>query len=124
MSHRNAELLQYAYGIRNQAEVASIAGMLHDDIVWHAVSGDLRGPDAVLTMLAGADQTAAGTTKREIHALFADDEYGMVLTTVRAARFGRRYEDRQVHCYRFRDGQVIEFWEYVTDRAAHQEFWS
>jgi uncharacterized protein len=124
MSHRNAELLQYAYGIRNQAEVASIGDMLHDDIVWHAVSGDLRGPDAVLAMLAGADQTAGGTTKREIHALFADDEYGMVLTTVRAARLGRRYEDRQVHCYRFRDGRVIEFWEYVSDRAAHQEFWS
>jgi uncharacterized protein len=124
MGHPNVELLRYAYGLRNRAEVASIGEMLDEEIVWHSLAGDLRGSSQVLSMLAGADETAGRTTAREIHALFADDEWGIVLVTVRAERPGRRYEDRQVHCYRFRDGHVVEFWEYVTDQQAHRQFWS
>ena len=48
------------------------------------------------------DEIASGTISREVHALFANDEYGMVLVTVRAERQGPRFEDRQVHVYRFR----------------------
>jgi ketosteroid isomerase-like protein len=61
---------------------------------------------------------------REVHALFANDEYGMVLVTVRAERQGRRFEDRQVHVYRFRGGRIAEFWLFPGDRQANEEFWA
>ena len=75
-------------------------------------------------MLAQSDDVAGGTTRREVHTILADDEYGVVLATIRAKRRGREFEDRQVHVYRFRDGKVIEFWEYLGDPLANEEFWS
>lgn len=124
MAHPNEELLRGAYGLRDRQEVSSLRETFHDDVVWHAQAGDLRGPDEVLEMLAGADEIAGGTTRREVHALFADDHYGIVLATVRAERPGRRYEDRHVHVYRFREGRVAEFWEYLQDPQGHEKFWS
>jgi ketosteroid isomerase-like protein len=75
-------------------------------------------------MLAGSDEMAAGSISREVHALFANDEYGMVLVTVRAERQDRRFEDRQVHVYRFGDGKIAEFRLFPGDRRANEEFWS
>lgn len=124
MVHPNEELLRAAYGLRDRAEVDPVGQWIHDDVVWHAEGGDLQGPEQVLAMLAESDNVAGGTIAREIHALFADDEYGMVLTTVRATRGDLKYEDRQVHVYRFQDGRVIEYWGFLGDPQAAMEFWS
>jgi ketosteroid isomerase-like protein len=124
MVHLNEGLLRGAYGLRDEQEVASFRDLLHEDIVFHMTGGDLHGPDEVLSMLASSDDIAGGTTQREVHALFADDDFGMVLVTIRAERPGRRYEQRQVHVYRFVDGRIIEFWEYLQDPRQHEDFWS
>jgi ketosteroid isomerase-like protein len=124
MSHPNEDLLRGAYGLRNQQEVTSFRDLMHEDIVFHLTGRDLHGPDEVLSMLASSDDIAGGTTRREVQALFADDDHGMVLVTIRAERPGRRYEQRHVHVYRFRDGRIIEFWEFLSDPEAHREFWS
>lgn len=124
MGHANEELLRSAYGARDQQATTSVRDLFHEDVVWHTRGRDLHGPDEVLEMLGHADEVAGGTTTREIHALFADDEYGMVLVTVRAEREARRFEDRQVHVYRFREGRIAEFWDYVGDPRREDEFWS
>ena len=124
MSHPNEDLLWGAYGMRNQGEVSGTRDLLRDDVVWHTLGGDVHGVDQVLAMLAQSDEIAAGSISREVHALFANHEYGMVLVTVRAERQGRRFEDRQVHVYRFRDGRIAEFWFFPGDRRANEEFWS
>jgi hypothetical protein len=124
MSHPNEDLIRAAYGMRNQGEVSGTRDLFRDDVVWHTLSGDLHGVDQVLAMLAGSDEMAAGSISREVHALFANDEYGMVLVTVRAERQDRRFEDRQVHVYRFGDGKIAEFRLFPGDRRATEEFWS
>ena len=124
MSHPNEDLLRRAYGMRNQGEVSGARELLRDDVVWHTLSGDVHGVERVLAMLAQSDEIASGTISREVHALFANDEYGMVLVTVRAERQGRRFEDRQVHVYRFRGGRIAEFWLFPGDRQANEEFWA
>lgn len=113
-----------AYGLREKAEVASIQDALHEGVVWHAARGDIRGRDEVLAMLAESDEMAARTISREIHALFADADHGVVLTTVRARRDERRLENLQVHVYRFVDGRVAEFWMFLRDQQDFEEFWS
>jgi uncharacterized protein len=123
-SHPNERLLRAAYGLRNEGEVASFGDFLHADIVWHASGGDLHGRDEVLAMLGRSDEIAGGTTSRDVHALFADDDYGMVMTTIHAERDGRAWQDRQVHVFRFVDGRVAEFWEFIGDRRAYDDFWS
>jgi uncharacterized protein len=124
MSHPNQDLLRGAYGMRNQGEVSGARDLLRDDVVWHTLSGDVHGVERVLAMLAQSDEIAGGTISREVHALFANDDYGMVLVTVRAERQGRRFEDRQVHVYRFQDGRIAEFWLFPGDRQANEEFWA
>jgi ketosteroid isomerase-like protein len=124
MNHPNEDLLRIAYGMRNQGEVSGTRDLFLDDVLWHTLSGDVHGVDQVLAMLAASDEMAAGSISREVHALFANDDYGMVLVTVRAVRHGRPFADRQVHVYRFRDGKIAEFWLFPGDRRAYEEFWS
>lgn len=99
---------------------------LHDDVVWHLESGDLHGPQAVMAMLAEADQIVGRTQSHEIHTILADDDYGIVLNTVRATRadVDHSYEDLHVHVYRFRDGRIIEFWGLLHDPQAAASFWA
>jgi ketosteroid isomerase-like protein len=98
--------------------------LLRDDVVWHTLSGDVHGVEGVLAMLVQSDEIASGTIAREVHALFANDDYGMVMVTVRAEKHSRRFEDRQVHDYTFRDGRIAEFWLFPGDRQANEEFWA
>jgi uncharacterized protein len=126
MSHPNADILRRAYAVRDRAEVEPVRQWLHEDVVWHLESGDLRGPQAVLAILAEADRTVGRTQSHEIHAILADDDYGIVLNTVRATRdeVGRSYEDLHVHVYRFRDGRIIEFWGMAHDPQTKASFWA
>jgi hypothetical protein len=102
MSHPNQDLLRGAYGMRNQGEVFGARDLLRDDVVWHTLNGDVHGVEGVLAMLAQSDKIASGTISREVHALFANDDYGMVLVTVRAERHGRRL--RTARCTSIRCG--------------------
>ncbi|HSK56131.1 MAG TPA: nuclear transport factor 2 family protein [Jiangellales bacterium] len=126
MAHPHADVLRGAYAARDRAEVAPLRLWLHGDVVWHAKSGDLHGPQSVMAMLAEADRIVGRTQSHEIHTILADDDYGVVLTTVRATRadVGRSYEDLHVHAYRFRDGRIIEFWGFLHDPQAAAEFWA
>lgn len=126
MGQPNAEVLRRAYAVRDRAEVHPLRQWLHDDVVWHAESGDLHGPQEVMAMLAEADRLVGGSQSHEIHTVFADDDYGVVLNTVRAARAdaGRSYEDLHVHVYRFSNGRIVEFWGFLHDPQAATEFWA
>jgi ketosteroid isomerase-like protein len=126
MTHPNEDLLRRAYQLRERAEVEPLRQWLDDEVVWHGAGGDLRGPEQVLTMLARADEIVGRTQSHEVHALLANDEYGIVFNTVRAERADRnvRYEDRHVHVYRFRHGRIVEFWGFLADPQAAAEFWA
>jgi ketosteroid isomerase-like protein len=125
MTHGTAEVLRRAYAVRERAEVDPLRQWLHDEVVWHAESGDLHGPQAVVAMLAEADRIVGRTQSHEIHTILADDDYGVVLNTVRATRadVDRSYEDLHVHVYRFSNGRIIEFWGFRHDPQAAAEFW-
>jgi ketosteroid isomerase-like protein len=126
MTHGTAEVLRRAYAVRERAEVDPLRQWLHDEVVWHAESGDLHGPQAVVAMLAEADRIVGRTQSHEIHTILADDYYGVVLNTVRATRadVDRSYEDLHVHVYRFSNGRIIEFWGFRHDPQAAAEFWA
>lgn len=126
MEHPNAAVLRAAYAVRESAEVEPLRHWLHDDVVWHTQSGDLHGPAPVIAMLADADRAVGETQSHQIHAILADDDYGIVLNTVRATRddVGRHYEDLHVHVYRFTDGRIIEVWGFLRDPQAATAFWA
>jgi ketosteroid isomerase-like protein len=126
MGHPNADVLRRAYAVRDRADVDPLLQWLHRDVVWHLDSGDLHGPQAVMAMLAEADRVVDRTQAHEIHTILADDDYGIVVNTVRATRddAGRSYEDLHVHVYRFRDGRIIEFWGMAHDPQAATSFWA
>jgi ketosteroid isomerase-like protein len=126
MGHPNADVLRRAYAVRDRAEVDPLRQWLHDDVVWHTESGDLKGPESVMAMLAEADRILGRPQSHEIHTILADDDYGMVLNTVRASRadVGSTYEDLHCHVYRFRGGRIVEAWAFLREPQAAAEFWA
>jgi limonene-1,2-epoxide hydrolase len=126
MGHPNEDLLRRAYGLRDRAEVDPLRSWLHDDVVWHSEDRDLHGPAQVMAMLAEADEMAGRSQSHDVHAILADDDYGMVFNTVRAERIDGDlyYEDRHVDVYRFSNGRIIEYWGFFGDSQAAEDFWT
>ena len=66
-------------------------------------------------------EVTEGSFHLDLHAVFADDEHGVVLVVTTASRGGRSVTTNDVHVFHLRDGKVVEFWDASTDQYAFDE---
>ena len=62
-----------------------------------------------------------GSLQLDLHAVFADDEHGVVLVAITASRGGRSINVNGTHVMHLRDGKVTEFWNTSTDQYTVDE---
>jgi len=129
MAHPNEDLLRRGYEAFGKGDMATIAGLFADDIVWHApgnspLSGDFKGRDSVLALFAKGAELSGGTLKVEVHDILANDEHGVALVRNTAQRGGKSLDNHAVQVFHIRGGKVVETWFHPGDQAATDEFWS
>ena len=88
------------------------------------ISGEYKGPDAVLEFFGQLFERSGGTFAVEVHSVLADDEHGAVLSKQTAQRDGKTLESNSVELFHFRDGKIFEFWGLSEDQYAEDQFWS
>jgi uncharacterized protein len=76
--HPNEELLRQEYSARARRDLAGLAELFADDIVWHvsgrsAIAGRYRGKDAIIAYVRRRQEFAAGTFEIEVHDVLAND---------------------------------------------------
>ena len=126
--HPNLERARAGYEAFAAGDLAAVSDLLSDDIVWHSggnniLTGDYEGKEAVLGYFGLLMQESGGTFTNDIHDMLANDEHGVALVTVAATRGGKSLEDHVVHVFHMREGKMTEFWAYVEDQNAFDEFW-
>jgi ketosteroid isomerase-like protein len=129
MAHPNEDLLRRGYEAFGRGDMATIAGLFADDIVWHApgnspLSGDYKGRDSVLALFGKSAELSGGTLNVEVHDILANDEHGVALTRSTAQRGGKTLDDNGVQVFHIRDGKTVETWFHPGDQAANDKFWS
>ena len=92
-----------------------MGALLAEDIVWHEpgrfdYSGDHRGREAVLDLLARLRAATGGTFRLEARDAVATGEHVAVTVHWAAERDDHRDEGQELAVYRVRDGRVAEAW--------------
>jgi ketosteroid isomerase-like protein len=129
MATDNLSLLREGYQAFAAGDMARLAELFADDVVWHSpgrnpLSGDYRGRDAVFGLFARLADETGGTFRADVHDLLANDEHGVGLVTVTARRGDRSLTVNDVNVFHLRDGRVTECWLASTDQDAEDQFWS
>ena len=127
--HPNAALLKKGYEAFSQGDMATITDLFAEDVVWHLfghnqLAGVHRGRDAVFASFAKTAALSGGSFKIDVHDVVANDEHAVALTRATGTREGRSLDSMDTDVYHMKDGKVVEFWSFVEDDRATDEFWS
>jgi hypothetical protein len=127
-AERNIDLTRKGYSAFNEAHLDEAMATIHDEILWHVagdnpLSGEYRGKEAVMGMFARFAQLTEGTYEAEVHDVLASADHTVVVGTYTATRHGRTHSARFVDViHPAPDGRGKEFWRFVEDQAAEDEF--
>lgn len=127
--HPNAAVLRKAYDAFAKGDMATLAELFAEDVVWHLpgrnpVSGVHRGRDAVFAAFAKFFELSGGTLKLDDHTILADDEHAVALNRATASRQGKQLNLLGADVFHVRNGKVAEFWSFSEDQRIDDEFWS
>lgn len=125
----NVALLERSYQSFAAGDVPAALELLGDDIVFHVpgdslLAGDHSGKPAVGAAFGRFKEMSGGTFKLQPREIFANDDYGTVLSETTAARHGKTLAEQPVQVWRFEDGVPVEIWLYPRNQNAFDEFWS
>ena len=129
MEQRNVEMARRGYQAFNEGHIDDAMEGIDDDVVWHVggdgpLTGDYKGKQAVLDFLMKFGQLTEGTYEADIHDILASEDHTVVLGTATMTRKGRTHTSRFVDiAHPGPDGRAKEFWRFVEDQAADDEFY-
>jgi ketosteroid isomerase-like protein len=127
-AERNVEMARKGYQAFNEGHIDEAMATMHEEILWHnggdnPLTGEFRGKEAVMEMLARFGQLTEGTYEADVHDILATDDHTVVIGTYTATRHGRTHSARFVDVvHPAPDGRAREFWRFFEDQAVEDEF--
>jgi len=115
-SERNIEMARKGYQAFNEQ---------HIDEAMEMIAGEYKGKQAVMEMFMKFGQLTEGTYEADLHDVLASDDHTVVIGTATSTRHGRTHSSRFVDIiHPGKDGKAKEFWRFVEDQAADDEFYN
>jgi ketosteroid isomerase-like protein len=126
--HPDAIVVRRGYEAFSNGDTATLSELFDEEAVWHEagsgqISGDFKGRDQILEMLAKATELAGGTLRLDVHDVVANDNHVVGLHHTTATREGRHLDISEVLVFHLRDGRVIEAWHAASNLYAFDHFW-
>jgi ketosteroid isomerase-like protein len=120
--HPNAALVRKMGEAMSRGDVATLEGMIADDVIWHEIgrAEPTRGKDALRAEMGTAEYEIA----YEVHDVVANDDHTIALGTATAKRNGRSLTYRTAEIYHIRDGKIVERWAFSDDTGAIISFFA
>jgi len=127
MAHPNEDLLRRGYEAFGSGDMGTVLAIFDDDIVWHIggsnqTTGDYHGHQEVMGFFGKLMELSGGSFRLDIHDILANDTHGVVLVTAHGERDGQTMTARQANIWHLADGKATEFWSFIEDQAATDEF--
>jgi uncharacterized protein len=130
VAHPNEAFLREGFEVLGRGDLDTLLSQYWaEDMRWHVsgrspLAGDGEGAAQFLEWLGRVFELSGGTWSFELQDVLANDQQAVVLGTQRAEREGKHWEDNALGVYHIRDGKIAEFWNYLGDQYAADEFWS
>ena len=130
--HTNAQAIRKGFEAFQKGDQRQLMELCSEDATWHGapgstlISGDFKGRDAILAMIATSVQAAEGTMKFQVHDILANDEHVVALVNGTAKRRGQTISGPSTFVFHMQNGKVTEAWVH-GDTDMHEgweEFWA
>jgi uncharacterized protein len=125
--HPNAAIVRSGYEAMERGDVAALAELLDDDIIWHestaGFQGDYYGRDQVLALLGKVGQEGV-EMNFAVHDVLANDDHAVILHEATLTRKGRTLTGQYADVYHLRNGKITEHWHLAVDPKADEEFFT
>jgi uncharacterized protein len=128
--HLNAALIRRLFQAFAERDFATTQSIIAEDAVWYfpgtrgALAGEHRGREAIFRFLASVMTLTGGTFHLDIEDITASENIVVVLFTGHGQRDGKTLDNPTALRVRIRDGQAVEFREFVWNLAHAEDFWS
>jgi len=127
--HPNLVAARAGYEAFAKGDMATLGGLLADDIVWHVggnniFTGDYSGKESVFGFFARLVQETGGTFKNEVHDILVNDTHGVALVTASASRKGESAGGKAAQVFHMKDGKLTEFWSFAEDQRPFDLLWA
>jgi ketosteroid isomerase-like protein len=123
--HPDAAVVRSAYEALSRGDMATLAGLLHEDVVWHesapGMEGDYVGREETLTFL-GRVFEGIEMTSMEIHDVLASDDHVVIMHEDSMTAGGRSLTAKYLDVYHVRDHKLAEHWHLALDPKADEAF--
>jgi ketosteroid isomerase-like protein len=115
MAHANVEFLKRLDEAFNGGDFDAVLAAFSDDCKVHIsgrskMSGDHSGKDVFAGLMMQYMEALGQDPQLETHAIFADDEHGVMLQRIAATKAGKTIEINTVNVFHISGGQITEMW--------------
>lgn len=128
-AHTNETATRAAFAAFASGDIDGIREFFTPDVVWHqggtdALSGEYRGVDEVLGLLARQFELSDGTVRAELLDVYATDHRTIAVERITAERNGDTLDTLVPLVFDGADGRASEVWSHVFDDPARlAAFW-
>jgi predicted ester cyclase/ketosteroid isomerase-like protein len=126
--HPNIPLVRQALEAFSGGDMAEVKAYLAEDIVWHVpgrgrLAGDKKGLDEVIRFFGEAGGPPE-TTKFSFDAreVMASDDFVSMFVHYHHVRVEEVFDQDGVELFRLDGGKIKEFWAFITDSRAFDDF--
>lgn len=128
--HPNAVAIRRLIEGFRSGDITDFTTVAAPDITWHfpghegRLAGTHQGFDEVIAFLANVVDLTGGTFEMDLLDVVANDRRAVALFRGRGSRNGRQLDNPTCLSMRWRDGRIVEVWEFVWDLYHVDEFWA
>jgi ketosteroid isomerase-like protein len=122
--HPNATIFRDLIDAFNSGDMATVAGVMDADIVWHAMGGveAIRGSLALAENALNFPDEVNVTAV--VHDVVANDDHVVGLVSATATAGDQTFEYNTAEILHFSNGKVTERWAFSDDTARIGQFFS
>jgi len=128
--HPNVELSRRGYEAFSTGDMATLTELIAEHAVWHIggrndISGDYKGREQIFGLFGEIAQRSEGTFQLTVHDIIANDDHTVTLTHMTAGgSSGKSVSTNTADTAHIKNGQLVEFWSFVEDPYALDEYFS
>lgn len=120
----NVDLLRKIY-----TDFEVMLANLHPDFTLYSpgrspVAGEFQGRDGFVEHISQMRELSNNSMDLNAHTFLANEDWGIGISHIAGERNGKKMDLEGFGVWRFQDGKLIEHWEFQSNPAQWDDFWS
>ena len=125
--HPNIPLVRQALDAFSRSDMVEVKAYVAEDIVWHVpgrgrLAGDKKGLEEVIGFFGEAGVLGTTNFSIDVRKMMASDDFVSMFVHYHHARGDEVFDQEGIELFRLAGGKISEFWAFIRDSRAFDEF--